>query len=60
VPYFNWVVTASIAGAFILFLACVVAIFVGNSPLRVVDHRNELFWVKGFSEAYMAELTFDT
>jgi hypothetical protein len=39
--------------AFLLSVASLIALFVGNSPLRVVDHRDGLFWVKGFSQEYL-------
>jgi hypothetical protein len=40
----------------VLFIASVVAIFLGNSPLTVVHHRRGMFWVKGFSKAYFQSL----
>jgi hypothetical protein len=58
-PYVSRLITGLVAAAFVSFLACVAALFFGNSPLRVVDHRNGMFWVKGFSKAYLAALTLE-
>lgn len=48
-----WLVSASMWVSFLLSLASLIALFVGNSPLRVVDHRDGMFWVKGFCKEYL-------
>ena len=46
--------------AVLLFLAAIVSMFVGNSPLRVVRYRGKQFWIKGCSEDYMARISLET
>jgi hypothetical protein len=43
---------------FVLFCGSVLLVYVGNSPLRVVDFRNGMFWVEGFSPEYLDDLEF--
>jgi uncharacterized protein YneF (UPF0154 family) len=38
----------------VLLLAGIVALFIGNSPLRVTKYREGMFWIKGFSPEYLA------
>jgi hypothetical protein len=38
----------------VLFLVAVVSLFIGNSPLSVVKYRKGMFWIKGFSNEYLA------
>ncbi|HLA85693.1 MAG TPA: hypothetical protein VJL29_12955 [Thermoguttaceae bacterium] len=41
--------------ALVLFLVAVVSLFIGNSPLSVVKHHRGRFWIRGFSEAFLAK-----
>jgi len=56
IPSVHWTITLLLYSTFILFLGSIVLIFIGNSPLRVVDYRNGMFWVKGFSQEYLDDL----
>jgi hypothetical protein len=38
----------------ILFIAAIVSLFVANSPLSVARYEKGRFWVKGFSDEYLA------
>lgn len=40
----------------LLFFISVVVVFVGNSTLRIANHRDGLFWIKGFSREYLEQL----
>ena len=40
----------------VLFLVAVVALFVGNSPLSVVKYREGMFWIRGFSGEFLANV----
>lgn len=40
----------------VLFVAAIVSLFIGNAPLSVVNHRRGMFWVKGCSNEYLAQL----
>jgi hypothetical protein len=55
----QWIVAALCLTTFVLFLISVIALFVGNSPLSVVRHRNGMFWIKGFQHEYMAQLPLE-
>jgi hypothetical protein len=48
--------TPLIVAVFALFLADIVALFLGNSPLRAVDYRDGMFWIKGFSGKFLEGL----
>ena len=48
--------TAAIVVAAVLFIVAVVSLFIGNSPLRVVRYREGKFWIKGFSDEYLASI----
>jgi hypothetical protein len=54
----NRLVGASAIVLFVLFLISVVAVFIGNSALRVTRHENGLFWIKGFSQEFLDGLEF--
>ena len=56
IPSNDRFITPLIWITFILFLASIVIIFIGNSPLRVVEYRDGLFWVKGFSQEFLDDL----
>lgn len=46
---------AAVAMLFVfLFLVSLVWLFVGNSPLSVVKYRKKMFWIKGFSDEFLA------
>lgn len=38
----------------VLFLVAIVSLFIGNSPLSVVKYRKGMFWIKGFSDDFLA------
>jgi hypothetical protein len=40
--------------AIVLYFGAVVSLFIGNSPLEVVKRRGEKFWIKGFSDEFLA------
>jgi hypothetical protein len=40
----------------ILLVVAVIALFIGNSPLKVAKYRQGRFWIKGFSEEYLASM----
>ena len=52
----HWITEALIFVFFALFLLSVVMLFIGNSPLHVVDYRDGTFWIKGFSNDYLDDL----
>jgi len=56
IPWDNWIITPMIWITFGLFLVSVVVIYVDNQPLRVVDFKEGMFWVKGFSKEFLDEL----
>lgn len=55
----HWIIAAALPATFLLFLFFVVALFVGNSPLRVVKHRNGMFWIKGLQSDCLARLPLE-
>lgn len=42
--------------ALALFLVAVVSLGIGNSPLRVVGFHKGMFWIRGFSDEFLAGL----
>ncbi len=52
----NRLIGLAMVASFILFLISFVAIFFGNSAMRVVRHENQLFWIKGISQEYLDSL----
>jgi hypothetical protein len=48
---------AVIAIAVIVLIISIIAIFVGNAPLRITKHSEGRFWIRGFSPEYLATLS---
>lgn len=46
--------TPLIIVVFVLFLASVVSLFVGNSPLKITEHHKGQFWIAGCSKDFLA------
>jgi hypothetical protein len=38
----------------VLFLVALLSLPMGNSPLSIVKYRKGMFWIKGFSDEYLA------
>jgi len=55
----HWIISAAFPVTFLLFLVSVVALFVGNSPLSIVKHRNGMFWIKGLRPELIAQLPLE-
>jgi hypothetical protein len=55
---FSTAVDATVAPiiALVLFLIAVVSLFIGNSALSVVKYQKGVFWIKGFSEEFLANI----
>ena len=45
-----------IAISLVPFLVAFIAIFVGNSPIRITKHRKGAFWVKGCSPEFLKDI----
>jgi hypothetical protein len=54
----HWSTTALLYGFFALFLLSVAALFLRRKPLNVVDYRDGMFWITGFSQEYLDALEF--
>lgn len=52
----HWIVEPMMYTFFVLFLLSVIVLFMNRQPLYVGDHRDGLFWIKGFSKEYLEEL----
>jgi hypothetical protein len=52
----NWIIEPLMYTFFVLFLLAVLALFMGRQPLYVADHRDGMFWIKGFSQDYLDAL----
>ena len=55
-PSRHWIAGPGMFVLFILFLVSVPAVFFGNSLLRVVDYKDGMYWVTGFSQEYLDNL----
>ena len=55
----HWVISWLIAICFILFIVSVFLLFIGNSPISITQQNGHMFWVRGCSPEYLAELTFE-
>jgi uncharacterized Tic20 family protein len=43
--------------ALILFIFSILAVFIGNSPLRVTKYKDGAFWIKGCSPEFLLSLS---
>ena len=48
--------TAVIATVLVLFLVAFISLFIGNSPLTVLKHRNGEFWISGCSRDFLSRV----
>jgi hypothetical protein len=49
----HWIIMPLVFALFGLFAAALASLFLGGSPLNVVDRKDEMFWVKGFSKEFL-------